>query len=52
MTTTELDLEVDFMDMTASRVLWARVEDARPGFVVTADRYVTVGCEDAEPAVA
>jgi hypothetical protein len=52
MATTELDLEVDFMDMISSRLLWARVEDARPGFVAVAGNYITVGCEDAEPAVA
>ena len=52
MTTNEIDLEVDFMDMTNSPRLWARVEDARPGFVPVAGRHVTVGCDDAEPAVA
>jgi hypothetical protein len=52
MATTKLDLEVDFMDMTANRRLWARAEDARPDFVAVAGRHVTVGCEDAEPAVA
>lgn len=52
MTITEIDLEVDFMDMTNGRRLWARLEDARPGFVPVAGRHVTVGCEDAEPAVA
>ena len=48
----EPDLEVDFMDMRDGGRLWARVEDARPGFVPVAGRYLTVGCEDAEPAVA
>ncbi len=52
MATTEIDLEVDFMDMTSGRRLWARVEDARPGFVPVAGRHVMVGCDDAEPAVA
>lgn len=52
MAMTELDLEVDFMDMTAAGRLWARAEHARPGFVPVAGRHVTVGCEDAEPAVA
>ncbi len=52
MASTEIDLEVDFMDMTNSRRLWARLEDARPGFVPVAGRHVTVGCDDAEPAVA
>jgi hypothetical protein len=49
---TAIDLEVDFMNMTNSRHLWARAEDSRPGFVPVAGRHVTVGCEDAEPAVA
>ena len=52
MATTEIDLEVDFMDMTTGRRLWTRIEDGRPGFVPVAGRHVTVGCEDAEPAVA
>jgi len=48
MATTEIDLEVDFMDMTSGSCLWARVEDARPGFVPEAGRHVRVGCDDAE----
>ncbi len=52
MSTTEIDLEVDFMDMTDGRRLWARIEDARPGLVPAAGRHLTVGCDDAEPAVA
>jgi hypothetical protein len=52
MGTTEIDLEVDFLDMASSERLWARVEPARPGFVPVAGRHVTVGCDDAEPAVA
>ncbi len=40
------------MDMTTGRRLWTRVEDARPGFVPVAGQYVTVGCEDADTAVA
>lgn len=49
---TGYDLDVDFMDMTNGRRLWARIEDARAGFVPIAGRYVVVGCEDADPAVA
>ena len=52
MATAEIELEIDFMDMTSGRRLWARVEDARPGFLPAAGRHVTVGCDDAEPAVA
>jgi hypothetical protein len=52
MATTEIDLEVDFMDITDGWRLWARVEDSRLGFVPVAGTHVTVGCEDAEPAVA
>jgi hypothetical protein len=52
MATSEIDLEVDFMDMANSGRLWARVEDARAGFVPVPGRHVTVGCDDAEPAVA
>ena len=48
----EYDVAVDFMDMTNDRHLWALLEDARPGFVPIAGRYVVVGCEDADPAVA
>jgi hypothetical protein len=52
MGTAEIDLEVDFMDMTSGRRLCARVEDARPGFVPAVGRHVMIGCDDAEPAVA
>lgn len=48
----EYDVAVDFMDMTNDRHLWALLEDTRPGFVPIAGRYVVVGCEDADPAVA
>jgi hypothetical protein len=48
----QYDLAVDFMDMTDSRRLWCRAEDARTGYVVIAGRYVIVGCEDADSAVA
>jgi hypothetical protein len=46
------DIAVDFMDMTADRHLWTRLVDARVGFVPIAGRYVTVGSEDADSAVA
>lgn len=46
------DLAVDFMDMTNDRRLWTRLVDARVGFVPVAGRYVVVGCEDADSAVA
>ena len=46
------DLTVDFMDMTNDRRLWTRLKDARPGFVPIAGRYVVIGSEDADPAVA
>ncbi|MGH9057551.1 MAG: hypothetical protein ACRDYY_17080 [Acidimicrobiales bacterium] len=49
---TEYDLTVDFMDMTDDRHLWTRIEDARPGFAPTVGSYITIGCEDADPAVA
>lgn len=48
----EYDLGVDFMDMTVDRRLWTRLVDARAGFVPIAGRYVVVGCDDADPAVA
>jgi hypothetical protein len=51
MATSEIDLEVDFVDMANSGRLWACVGDARAGFVPVAGRHVTVGCYDAEPAV-
>ena len=46
------DLSVDFMDMTNDRRLWTRLADARPGFVAVAGRYVVVGSDDADNAVA
>ena len=45
------DLAVDFI-MTNDRRLLTRIEDARPGFTPIVGRYVVVGDEDAEPAVA
>lgn len=52
MTPAAYDIDVDFMDMVDGGRLWARVEDAKAGFVPIAGRYVTVGCDDADPAVA
>ena len=46
------DIAVDFMDMTKDCHLWTRLADARVGFVPIAGRYVTIGCEDADSAVA
>lgn len=48
----DLDLDVDFMDMTNDQHLWTRLEDARPGFVPVAGRHAIVGDDDAVPAVA
>ena len=49
----EPDLEVDFMDTRDGRRLPCRaVGRLPPGFVPVAGHYLTVGCEDAEPAVA
>lgn len=52
MTTDEVGIAVDFMDMTSEGRLWTRLTDVRPGFVPIAGQYVVIGCEDAEPAVA
>lgn len=49
---TTYDLAVDFMDMTKDRRVWTRLKDARSGFVPVAGRYVTVGSDDADAAVA
>lgn len=49
---TEYDVAVDFMDMTDGRRLWTRREDVRPGLTLRVGDYVTVGDEDADPAVA
>jgi hypothetical protein len=48
----DYDLAVDFMDMTDDRRLWTTLLGARPEFVPIAGRYVIVGDEDADPAVA
>ncbi len=48
----DYELTVDFMDMTNDRRLWTRLKDARPGFLAIAGRYVLIGSEDADPAVA
>jgi hypothetical protein len=52
MVSASFDLAVDFMDMTADRRLWTRLVDARAGFTPVVGRFVIVGCEDADPAVA
>ncbi|HWE56531.1 MAG TPA: hypothetical protein VG435_13540 [Acidimicrobiales bacterium] len=49
---TDYDLEIDFMDMTDDRHVLTRLQDARHGLTPTVGRYVTVGSEDADPAVA
>lgn len=48
----DYDLAVDFMDMTDDRWLLTRVEDAAAGVELTPGRFVTVGSEDADTAVA
>lgn len=48
----EYDVAVDFMDMTRDRRLWTRRGDVRPGLTLKVGDYVTVGDEDADPAVA
>jgi hypothetical protein len=48
----EVDIAVDFMDMTDDRRLWTRLADVREGLVPIAGSYAVVGDEDAEPAVA
>ncbi len=48
----DYDLWVDFMRMRDDGRLLTRLRNAKPGFVPIAGSYVTVGCEDAEPAVA
>ncbi|HXH59022.1 hypothetical protein [Iamia sp.] len=52
MTTVEVDIAVDFMDVTNDRRLWTRLSDVRDGFVPVAGQYAVVGCEDADAAVA
>lgn len=52
MSTTIVDIAVDFMDMTNDRQLWTRFTDARPGFEPVAGRYAIVGDQDSDPAVA
>jgi hypothetical protein len=46
------DISIDFMDMRDDGRVWARLADAREGFVPIAGRHVVVGCRDADPAVA
>jgi hypothetical protein len=49
---TDYDISIDFMDMRDDGRVWARLGDARVGFVPIAGRHVVVGCRDADPAVA
>ncbi|MDP8974510.1 MAG: hypothetical protein M3N45_15415 [Actinomycetota bacterium] len=49
---TDHDLWVDFTRMRDDGRVLTRLRDAKRGFVPIAGSYVTVGCEDAEPAVA
>jgi hypothetical protein len=48
----DIDIAVDFMDMTNDGRVWTRMKDVRPGFVPVAGQYAVVGDEDADPAVA
>ncbi len=48
----EVDLAVDFMDMTDDRRLLTRVADARTGFVPRTGIFAVVGDDDADPRVA
>lgn len=48
----EIDIAIDFMDMTDDRRIWSRLAEVRGGFVPIAGRYAVVGDEDAVPAVA
>lgn len=46
------DLWVDFHRIDADGLTHASIEDATPGAVIEAGRYVVVGDYDADPAVA
>lgn len=46
------DIWVDFQRIQDDGRLLARARNARPGLTITADMYLLVGCEEAEPAVA
>lgn len=48
----DVEIAVDFMDMTDDRHLWARRADARRGVDVAVGRHVIVGDDDADPRVA
>lgn len=48
----DYDLAVDFMDMTDDRWLLTRVEDAAAGVELAPGRFVSVGSQDADTAVA
>ena len=47
-----IDIAIDFMDMTNDRHVWACPSDARSGLHVATGRYVVVGDDDADAAVA
>lgn len=46
------DVDVDFMDMRDDGRLWVRGADFRAGLEPAVGRYVVVGCDDADAAVA
>jgi len=48
----DVEIAVDFMDMTNDRRLWTRAADTRPGVELAVGRHVVVGDEDADPKVA
>jgi hypothetical protein len=52
MASAEVDIAVDFMDVTNDGRLWTRLADMREGSVPVAGRSAIVGCDGAEPAVA
>jgi hypothetical protein len=46
------DIDVDFMDMTDERRLWARAADVHAGFEAEVGRHAVVGDDGADPRVA
>jgi hypothetical protein len=50
--TDDVEIAVDFMDMTDDRHLWARGSDARGRVELTIGHHVVVGDEDADSRVA
>jgi hypothetical protein len=49
-TMADYDISIDLMDMRDDGA-WARLGDARPGFVPIAGPHVVGGCRNADPAV-